>query len=165
MTKTTEQFLNPSKIVEDLASKLKSFAMTGVDVETVMATQRKNIEALAVASRSALDGAHAVGKRQAEILQETMTQTAQSMETLVKTGSPLDIAAQQVDLARKSFESALGNMRELAEMVSKAQHGAVGAISDRVTQSLNELKNLRLKSTDAPAMQPQPVPAAAATNH
>jgi len=165
MTKTAEQFLNPSKIAEDLVSKLKSFAMTGVDVETVMATQRKNIEALAVASRSALDGAHAVGKRQAEILQETMSQTAQSMETLVKAGSPLDIAAQQVDLARKGFEKALGNMRELAEMVSKAQHGAVGAISDRVTQSLNELKNLGLKSTDAPAMQPQPVPAAAATNH
>ena len=164
MVKTAEQFLNPSKIAEDLVSRLKSFTLAGVDVEAVMATQRKNIEALAIASRSALDGAHAVGKRQAEILQETMSQTAHSLETVGKAGSPFDIAAKQVELAKQGFEKALGNMRELAETVSKAQHGAVVAISDRVIQSLNELKQAGLKSTGAPAMQPQPAPAAAATS-
>ncbi len=165
MSKTAEQFLNPSKIAEDLVSRLKSFEIPGVDAETVMATQRKNIEALANASRSALDGAHAVGKRQAEILQETMSQTAQSLETLVKAGSPLDIAAKQVELMKEGFEKALGNMRELAEMVSKAQHSAVAAISDRVAQSLNELKHAVPNPTDWPATKPQPTPAAASASH
>jgi phasin family protein len=165
MSKTAEQFLNPSKIAEDLVSRLKSFEIPGVDAETVMATQRKNIEALANASRSALDGAHAVGKRQAEILQETMSQTAQSLETLVKAGSPLDIAAKQVELMKEGFEKALGNMRELAEMVSKAQYSAVAAISDRVAQSLNELKHAVPNPTDSPATKPQPTPAAASASH
>lgn len=165
MAKAAEQFLNPSKIAEDLVSRLKSLAIPGVDAETVMATQRKNIEALANASRLALDGAHAVGKRQAEILQETMSQTAQSLETLVKAGSPLDIAAKQVELMKEGFEKALENMRELAEMVSKAQHGAVAAIGDRVAQSLNELKHAVPNPTDSPARKPQPTPAAASASH
>jgi phasin family protein len=159
MTKPHEQFLNPSKIAEDLLGRMKSFAIPGVDVEAVMATQRKNIEALADASRSALDGAHAVGKRQAEILQETMTQTAHSLEALVKAGSPIDIAAKQVEMMKGGFEKALGNMREIAEMVTKAQQAAVTAISDRVTQSLTELRPAVLDP--AKAMRPQPVPAAA----
>jgi phasin family protein len=164
MTKTTEQFLNPSKIAEDLVGKLKSFAIPGVDAEVVMATQRKNIEALANASRSALDGAHAVGKRQAEILQESMTQTALSLETLVKSGSPFDIAAKQVEMMKDGFEKALGNMRELAEMVVTAQHGAVVAVSDRMAQSLTELKSAAVEPAISPTMKPQPVPAAAATS-
>lgn len=162
MSNTAEQFLNPSKIAEDLASRLKSFAVPGVDVEAVMASQRKNIDALATASRSTLDGAHAVGKRQAEILQETMSRTAHSLESLAKAGSPLDIAAKQVELMKEGFETALGNMRELAEMVSKAQQGAVDAITDRVTQSLGELKQAGLKPTDVPAANAKPTAAAAA---
>jgi phasin family protein len=165
MAETVEQFLNPTKIVEDLVSRLKSLAIPGVDVDAVMAAQRKNIEALANANRSALDGAHAVGKRQAEILQETMSQTAQSLKTLAKAGSPFDIAAKQAELTKEGFAKALGNMRELAEMVSKAQHGAVEAISDRVAQSMNELRHAVPKPTGSPTMKPQPATAAASTNH
>ncbi len=148
MTKAVDQFFSPSRITEDLSNRLKTLAVPGVDVEAVMATQRKNIEALANASRSALDGAHAVGKRQAEILQATMTETAHSLKSLAKAGSPLDMAAKQADLMKEGFEKALRNMRELAEMVAKAQAAAVDAISDRVVQSLSELKDVAAKPTD-----------------
>lgn len=164
MTKTVEQFLNPSRIAEDLVERLKGFAIPGVDAEAVMATQRKNIEALANASRTALDGAHAIGKRQAEILQETMSETVRSLETLGKAGSPLDVAATQAERMKQGFEKALNNMRELAEMVSKAQLGAVDAIGGRVVQSLNELKQATQRPTDVPATKPQPT-SAASTSH
>ena len=164
MTNTFDQFLNPSKIAEDLASRLKGLAVPGVDVEAVMATRRKNIEALASASRTALDSAQAVGKRQAEILQQTMSETAHSLETLAKAGSPLDIAAKQAELMKQGFEKALNNLRELAEMVSKAQLDAVSAIGDRVVQSLNELKQATQKPTDSPTTKPQPA-AVASTSH
>ncbi|TVR77918.1 MAG: phasin family protein [Rhodospirillales bacterium] len=127
-----------------------------------MATQRQNIEALANASRSALDGAHAVGKRQAEILQETLTQTTHSLESMTKGGSQFDIAARQTELMKQGFEKALGNMCDLAKMVSTAQVHAVDAMSDRVVQSLNELKQLTLNPIDAPATKPLPTSAAAA---
>jgi phasin family protein len=161
MKKTAEQFLNPSRITEDLVDRLKVLAIPRVDVEAVMATQRKNIEALADASRRTLDGARAVGKRQAEILQQAMSETAQSLEAATKAGSPADIAATQAELMKQGFEKALRSMRELAEMVSKAQHGAVDAIVRRVDQSVNEIQHATLKPTDGPAAHPQPT----ATTH
>ena len=157
MTKTYDQFLDPSKIAEDLVTKLKWLAIPGVDVEAVMATQRKNIEALANASRTTWDGAQAIGKRQAEILQETMNHTAGSLEALAKAGTPLDIATRQASLMKEGFETALRSMRELAEMVSKAQLDAVGAIGDRVVQSLHELNRAAPQpATDAAAVKTPP---------
>lgn len=161
MAKTVEKFLKPSRIAEDLVARLKGFAIPGVDAEALMATQRKNIEALANASRTALDGARAVGKRQAEILQQAMSETARALEAATKVGSAVDIAATQAELMKQGFEKALRSMRELAEMVSKAQHGAVDAIVHRVDQSVSEIRHATLKPTDVPAAQPQPT----ATTH
>jgi len=151
MTKSAEQFANPSKIAEDMVDSLKGLAGRGFDVEAVMATQRKNIEALANASRTAMDGANAVGKRQAEMFHETMSETAQSLQSLTTGGSPFDTAARQAELMRQGCEKALRNMREIAEMVSKAQLGTMELINDRVVQSINELKHASVKPADAPA--------------
>lgn len=157
MTKTYDQFFDPSKIADDLVGKLPWLAIPGVDVEAVMATQRKNIEALADASRTTWEGAQSVGKRQAEIFQETMNHTAGSLEALAKAGTPLDIATRQAELMKEGFEKALRSMRELAEMVSKAQLDAVGAIGNRVVRSLHEFNRAALQpTTDAAAVKTQP---------
>src|SRR5512147_2975673 len=81
-----ETFLNPEKFTKELTSKLKDYKLPGIEVEAVVASQRKNVEALAHASRAAFEGAQAVAKRQGEILQETMNQTAQSFGTLAEAG-------------------------------------------------------------------------------
>ena len=151
MMNAQENFMDPSRIAADLAGRLKAFSVSGIDVEGILAGQQKNIEALAAASRTAMDSLNAVGKRQSEILQETMSQTAHSLETLGKVGSPLDLTAKQAELAKEGFERALGNMRELAEMVTKAQHTTMDAISHRVSESLDELKQSASKTTPSPA--------------
>jgi phasin family protein len=165
MAYTKEYFSDSAKITEDLAAKLKMAAFPGVDVEAVVAAQRKNIEALADASRTVLAGTGAVGKRQSEIFQEIMSQTAQSLGTLGKVGSPIEIAAKQCEVMKVGFENALRNMRELSEMVSKAQQGAVETIGARVAQSLDELRQAALKSVPAPTMDPKPASAATPANH
>ena len=161
MSQLQENFLNPSRITDVLVGKLQELSIPGIDVEAVMASQQKNIEALAAASRTAMDSVNAVGKRQAEILQETMSQTAHSLQTLVKAVSPFDIAAKQVELTKEGFEKALGNMRELAEMVTKAQNATMDVISHRVSESLDELKQLALKTTPPSAPKTKPVEATA----
>jgi phasin family protein len=97
-----------------------------------------------------------MAKRQAEILQETMNQTAKSFDELSKAGSPSEVAAKQAELAKQAFEKALGNMRELAEMVTKAQQGAMNTISGRISQSLDELKQMALKMKEPSATEKQP---------
>ena len=156
MTKSGETFLNPEKFAEDLTNKLKDYRLAGIDFEAVVASQRSNVEALANASRVAFEGAQAVAKRQAEILQETMTQTSKSFETLVEAGSPAEVVAKQAELAKGAFEKALGNMRELAEMVTKAQQGAIDTMNGRISQSLDELKDMALKMKEPPTAKTRP---------
>jgi phasin family protein len=55
------------------------------------------------------------------------------------------MTAKQTELARKAFEQALANARELAEMVSKSNTEAFAIINKRVTDSLQELKSLVAK--------------------
>jgi phasin family protein len=161
MTKSGETSLNPEKFTEDLTNKLKDYGLPGIDFEAIVASQRSNVEALANASRVAFEGAQAVAKRQAEILQETMTQTSKSFETLAEAGSPAEVVAKQAELAKGAFEKALGNMRELAEMVTKAQRGAIDTMNGRISQSLDELKDMALKMKEPPTAKTRPGAAAA----
>ena len=156
MAMTIETFLNPAKFAEELTSKLKEYRLPGIEVDAVVTSQRKNVEALAKASRAAFEGAQAVAKRQAEILQETMNQTAKSFDTLAKAGSPPEVAAKQAELAKEVFEKALGNMRELAEMVTKVQQGAIDTMTGRISQSLDEIKEMALKMKEPSATEKQP---------
>jgi phasin family protein len=156
MPMTIETFLNPAKFTEELTNKLKDYRLSGSEVDAVVASQRKNVEALADASRAAFEGAQAVAKRQTEIFQETMNQAAKSFDALAKAGSPPEVAAKQAELAKEAFEKAIGNMRELAELVTKAQQGAIEKISGRISQTLDEIKEMALKLKEPQATEKQP---------
>jgi hypothetical protein len=67
-----------------------------------------------------------------------------------------EVAAKQAELAKEAFEKALGNMRELAEMVTKAQQGAIDTMSGRISQSLDELKQMALKMKEPSATKKEP---------
>ncbi len=129
----------------DPAKLMNEFKMPGVNMEQVVASQRRNLEALTAANQLAVQGFQAVTKRQAEILKQTLEQTSQAMREVMAAGSPEDKAARQTELAKEAFERAIANMRELAEMVSKAQTEANEVITKRVTESLDEMKDLLAK--------------------
>jgi phasin family protein len=129
----------------DPAKLMNEFKMPGVNMEQVVASQRRNLEALTAANTLAVQGFQAVTKRQAEILKQTLEQTSVAMREVMAAGSPEDKAARQTELAKEAFERAIANMRELAEMVSKAQTEANEVITKRVTESLDEMKDLLAK--------------------
>jgi phasin family protein len=110
-----------------------------------MDAQRKNIEALNAANQTAVQGMQAVAQRQAEILSQAMSEVSSIAQQFSATGNPQEMGAKQTELARKAFEQALANARELAEMVSKSNTEAFAIINKRVTESLQELKSLVAK--------------------
>ena len=67
MTNTDMPFMDISKMMEQ-------FKLPGVDMEKIMDAQRKDVEALMAANKHAYEGMQALAQRQAQILQETMTQ-------------------------------------------------------------------------------------------
>ena len=126
----------------DVSKLISEFKLPGVDVESVLASQQKNIQALTAANQLALEGFQAVVRRQSEIVRQTMEQTSSMMSELMAAGSPEDKVAKQADLVKLAFEKALSNARELAELVAKSNSEAADVINKRVSESLEEVKAL-----------------------
>jgi phasin family protein len=144
MQKLMKEF-DATKIVESFQKMLGQYSLPGVNMDSLVASQKKNLEALTSANRVALEGLQAVAKRQAQILQETMSEASKAVDSLSKAGSPQDVAAKQAELAKDAFERALRNMRELAEMVATANQEATSTINTRISASLEEIKDMALK--------------------
>ena len=127
----------------DVSKMLGDIKIPGFDMTAMLDAQRKNIEALTAANQAAVQGMQAVAQRQAEILSQAMGEVSSVAQQLASAGNnPQEMTAKQAELARKAFEQALANMRELAEMVSKSNTEAFAIINKRVTESLQELKSV-----------------------
>ncbi|MBI1778145.1 MAG: phasin family protein [Proteobacteria bacterium] len=124
----------------DMQKLLGDFKFPGVDYEALMTSQRRNIEALTQANQLAVEGMQAVAKRQAEIMRQTMEETGRAMQALMQSTTPEDRMAKQTDMVKSAFERAIANMRELAELVTKSNAEAFQLVNQRVTDSLDELK-------------------------
>ncbi len=144
VTKFMKDF-DPTKFTDEFQKMIKQYKLPGVDIDALVAGQQKNMEALTNANRVAFEGIQAIARRQAEILKETMDETTKAVEAISKSASPPEAAARQAELAKSAFEKALANMKELAEMVGKANQEATALINSRISQSLDELKNMVLK--------------------
>lgn len=129
----------------DVTKLMADFKIPGLDVEALVAAQRRNVEALTQANQLAVEGMQAIARRQSEILRQTMEEASRSMRDLFEQGPPEDKLAKQTELAKVAMEKALANMRELAEMVSKSNREAFDVINRRVTESLDEMKTLMSK--------------------
>jgi len=125
----------------DVSKYLGDFKVPGVDVETLVASQRKNIEALTQANKLAFEGIQALFKRQVEIARQSIEESATVARQLVEAGTPQDKAVRQTELTKEAFEQALANARELSEIIAKSNSEAFELLNKRFFQILDELKD------------------------
>lgn len=129
----------------DLSKLLSAAKVPGVDVQALVSAQSKNIEALAKANALAIEGIQAVAKRQMEIMTQTMTEASKAVSSLNMTSDPREKTQVLTDLTKQAFEQALENMRVLADLVSQSNRNALEVISKRVTEGLDEVRDLAKK--------------------
>lgn len=118
-------------------------------MDSLMASQRKNFEALAEANKTAVEGLQAVFARQAEILKESMDEVNAALHSLNAGDKPDAAAAQNIDQIKEALDGTIANMRELSEMVSKSQTESVEILNKRLAASLDELKTAVSQSQEA----------------
>ena len=140
--------MDVTKGSEQMLGFLAGLNIPGVNMDALVASQRDNIEALTASNRAALEGVKAVGEWQMKILKETAQELTVALGGLTKVGSPQQLVAAEADLAKKAFETAVSKMRELSEIVTKANQQATNAIVNRIPASLEEIKDvLKLPQT------------------
>src|SRR5262249_50489451 len=88
----------------DLSKAMADFRVPGIDVDAVVATQRKNIEALTQANQLALEGVQAVARRQVEITRQALEEFSAYVRELAAPGSPEDRLAKQAEISKTAIE-------------------------------------------------------------
>jgi phasin family protein len=68
------------------------------------------------------------------------------MKDMMANRSAEGMPQRQADMAKKSFEAAIANARELAEISSRANTEAMDLINKRFTESMEEMKSLAPKA-------------------
>jgi phasin family protein len=130
----------------DVQKMLGDFKIPGVDMQSLMSAQEKNIAALKQANQHAAEGLKALAKRQMEMMQQVMQGAASAAQQVAASSGPKEAAAKQAEVAKVAFEQAVANMREMAELVSKSSNQAFEVITQRAAEGLEELKQLTTKT-------------------
>ena len=120
-----------------------------LDMESIMAAHRKNMEVLSNANRVALEGAQKVARRHMEILQQTMQEMTETMKELSGPETPQAKAAKQTELMKIAYERAVTHMKELADLIQRSNGEALGMLNARFTEAMDEVKQLASKASTA----------------
>ncbi len=133
---------NPFKMF-DFQSMLNNAKMPGLDVEAILAAQKKNVEAVIGANQIVAEGYQAVAKRQAEIAQATLQDVKDRFAELMSGASPEERMAKQAELVKFGIEQASQSMQEMSEVLRKSQTEAFALIKRRMDEGVEEIKTFK----------------------
>lgn len=136
---------DPSQMMEELRKALSGGDLSGVDLSSVLETQRRNVEALTQANQRAFETAQAMLDRQMEMLKEAMAEAVGALSDLSAAKSPTKAATKQGQLLKQLMEGALANLREMTDFVTKANADALKTIRKRVEESMKEIREASKK--------------------
>ena len=124
----------------DFTKIVGEFKLPTVNVETVVETTRKNFAALTTANTAAVELMKAIGQRQGDMVRVAMEDLSRHGSEVLAAATVEEKAAKQIEFVKKSYETAIANVKELTDLYSKGQTEAFEAISHRVAELADEVK-------------------------
>ena len=130
----------------DVTKMMADFRFRPFDLEAVMAYQRRNIEAFSQANQLAVEGVHAVAKRQLEMTQQTLEEFSSLLREMAQPVSTEDRIAKNTEYTKKMIDKSLTHGREIAALAAKTGSEAAEVLQRRATEGLDELRAFACKS-------------------
>jgi len=130
----------------DVTKMFADFRFRPFDVEAVWAAQRRNIEALSQANQLAVEGVHALAKRQIEMTQQALEDFSTHVREMTQPTSTEDRIAKQTEFTKKMIDKGLTHGREVAALAAKTGSEASEVLQKRTTEGLDEMKAFASKS-------------------
>jgi phasin family protein len=128
----------PQQLMSEFTKLFEQFKLPGIDLNAVLESRRKDIDALAAANRTALEGAQSLAQKQLDVLRTTIDE----VQSMLKQSKDVPAPAAARELVNQAVQRAFTNMRELADVAYKSQSEAVAVVSRRVQENIEELKTL-----------------------
>lgn len=123
-----------------MSGTLKQLDLTGVAGKLVEG-RRKDLQAIVQANKKSYAGIQAVVQRQTAMLKEAIGQW-QALAGSMSVTEPRESIAKLNEVARASFQSSLGNIRELAELAGRSQAEAFEVLKARIQENVDEVNQL-----------------------
>ena len=120
-----------------------------VDVDKLIESHKKNIDALSQSATVAAQGAQSVAQKQREIFEAGLQEATKLAQGYQPLGKLQDNLALQTEFAKKVFEIAVKGAQESATAARQSTSEAVKIIQDRLKESFDEMRSSvnRTKST------------------
>ncbi|MER9679448.1 phasin family protein [Mesorhizobium sp. M0184] len=118
----------------------RDLKLPNVDVEAILAHHAKNLEALEKSARASAAGASALLSRQREMLQDTLRGITDMAQSYRAPGNPQEMMQKQAAFARKSFETALKNAGEMAELARASGTESIEILRSRIKEAMEEIR-------------------------
>lgn len=116
------------------------FKLPNVNVETFVETARKNFATMTSVNTAAVESMKAIAQRQGDMVRAAMEDFSKHGSEVLAAATVEEKAAKQIDFIKKSYDSAITNTKELADLYTKSQAEAVTALSARVAELTEEVK-------------------------
>jgi phasin family protein len=137
----------PNPFDFDVTKMFADFRFRPFDMEAAWAAQRRNMEALSQANQAAVEGVHALARRQIEITREAFEGFSTLMRDMAQPVSPEDRIAKNAEYAKKMLENGANHGREIATIAVKAGSDAAEILHKRATEGLDELHSFTSQQT------------------
>ena len=116
------------------------FKLPTMNVETFVETARKNFATMTSLNTAAVEQMKTIAQRQGDMVRAAMEDFSKHGSEVLAAATVEEKAAKQIDFVKKSYETAVTNSKELADLYTKGQTDAVTALSARVAELTEEVK-------------------------
>ena len=126
----------------DMSRLMGEFKMPTMNVEAIMSCHRKNLEAFAAVNQAAFETIQSLARRQAEWVRQSMEETAGLTNAMMSAENPEDKVIRQAEISKAAVDKCIANAREVAETVARSNNQAIETVSQRLSESLNEFRDI-----------------------
>jgi phasin family protein len=124
----------------DFSKIAGEFKIPTVNVESFVEAARKNFALMTSANTAAVETMKAIAQRQGDMVRAAMEDFSKHGSEVLAAATVEEKAAKQIDFVKKSYEAAMANSKELADLYSKGHTEALTALSARVSELTEEVK-------------------------
>jgi phasin family protein len=125
----------------------KDMKMPGVDVERIIDSNRKNLQALEDTAKTAAKGAGDLMQRQRAMLEDAVKELSDAARNYGSAKDARELISQQMEFGRRAFETAVKNAGEVAGLVQETGTDVAKILRERFQQGIEELKDEIKKRT------------------
>ena len=129
----------------DFTNVVGDFKLPMLDVESLIEAQRRNVQAFTAANQTVFEVYKGIAQRQADMAKVALEDLSKAGSDMIAAGSIEEKTAKNADLVKKTYESAIANAKELAELYVKGHAEAFETINKRVSEALDEMKVVSFK--------------------